>query len=1612
MTGHVSTFNANQSKWEVMTHLPFMTTHDENQTVDAIQLTNTNLIFTMHPSFVHVYDLSVHKFVDKYPYYHQKQSMQMPETQRMFCATENVNNNVLYAITSNALLSFDLSEKTWFRQMYSHFVLHRLTAGCSMDSTYSFIYIFGGRSDNGSGYDPTVAKYTVTNEEWSTVPNALILQQTDPIQCKVLASDGMIYCVTANVLYSFDPLRDIIRTVHTSYSIQYYSMIEWNDSCIIMIGTSDTIVTKRIDLIDTFQYTLHCPRSQKAEPLASPLKSTQSTHNMSIGRRRHLGSWPIITLNSSYTENLTLEAGNIYVVNTDVEVSSSLIVDDNATILFNGTDESSRYNEILVRGHLLMGTCSNDGTIGVSSNSIRVYNSDTSTTRGILRALGTGYGVSVCNTNFSHILQMVIERRSDVLFSNLEFYGVMTAIYLMRGEGPEIVRNSYFYKGTSAGIRVYSDGYGYTYGGGTVQNNIFELTKVAIQGPATTLFNPYKIMNNTFIGGAGGSAIDRFTKALTICNNSFVGFQNVFVRNKFNIVSHNVFRDNDYVFYGFWDTSVGVVTFNDFIQNGYVVWMHDYSGALDMQYNNFIANDVVIYFGRYAFTNVSYNNFINNSIIFDVNRSPEQLYCGHNYYGITTTYAWDIQIHIDDVCNGHKLWPGSMIYWVQWWPWYNEKIEFDALPVQLTPYGDGSHLVDCRGPNSHPDINGTQLSPIWLGDLVLTADKSPYYVIYHTRINYNLIIEPSVELIWADHGYEMYTTRYGGAVLIGESMCNDTMQYDGIGLYDNNTAIHIHGLYPRFNMQYGTERAYICNTKITGGSYVFNLYMIPGALIDNCEFHHINGYGIFIKLHQFNSTVRDTLFVDTYYAIETRSSDIHYNPGTILIEHNTFQDCARRAIYSDAIGPTLSIISNTFENYGTGIAIEGITIEENVIRDNIFINFETVFSRFYGSNYTGNVFRNNQIVFDIGDYTGRHVIYYNQMINNSIVIQAMHKSTGYLEVKYNNFVDNNVSIMFLNGSPRLVQYNNFVHNMFNYVMKSAVNADCSRNWNGESSDITDSALIQDHKILDQCTPNGYNGKVIFWPYFDGPLFLDDVTNLPALYNLSYTDCTSLDIAAEFVAGQPTRSPSSDAPTTDPTSQPSVEPTAAPTAPPTNAPSTSPTYPSYGPTFYPTTEPTVDPTTEPTTDPTYEPTIEPTRDPTRDPTHDPTNDPTNDPTTDPTNQPTVEPTIDPTQDPTRDPTDDPTFDPTTDPTTDPTLEPTNDPTDDPTFDPTVDPTFDPTMNPTMYPTVDPTVDPTTDPTNNPTTNPTRDPTVDPTIDPTSDPTRDPTTEPTRDPTIDPTTDPSIDPTTQPTADPTTTPTVAPSAAPTDNPNSFAELLDELDINGSSEASGLQSEMLVTLGLGSIAVFILILALLTKRNDDQNYEAVALYLLQCFDLYSDAILAGLLYNYYLHAQSNDAVFDEQQKGFLALLCWVSILSAVVPYFLNIFTSIRIIGKLSREKNIPSFTKDYFDSHTSVYALGVLINGGCYTTLALLNSKLFNLSVFNSGLSTYKLRQFEHFKIFNTVFMENLPQICVQGLALYTFGSQTSIVFGSTIWASFITSLLSVLLSIMTR
>jgi len=122
---------------------------------------------------------------------------------------------------------------------------------------------------------------------------------------------------------------------------------------------------------------------------------------------------------------------------------------------------------------------------------------------------------------------------------------------------------------------------------------------------------------------------------------------------------------------------------------------------------------------------------------------------------------------------------------------------------------------------------------------------------------------------------------------------------------------------------------------------------------------------------------------------------------------------------------------------------------------------------------------------------------------------------------------------------------------------------------------------------------------------------------------------------------------------------------SPTMPPTLSPTDTPTVPSES--------PTDDPTADPTTDPSADPTDSPSRDPTSDPTNDPSADPTADPSADPTRDPTTNPSANPTRDPTADPTINPTSDPTAAPSEYPTVNPTKDPTKDPTADPTRAPT---------------------------------------------------------------------------------------------------------------------------------------------------------------------------------------------------------------------------------------------------------------------------------------------------------------------------------------------------
>eukprot|EP01083_Nonionella_stella_P041759 113088_1 len=493
------------------------------------------------------------------------------------------------------------------------------------------------------------------------------------------------------------------------------------------------------------------------------------------------------------------------------------------------------------------------------------------------------------------------------------------------------------------------------------------------------------------------------------------------------------------------------------------------------------------------------------------------------------------------------------------------------------------------------------------------------------------------------------------------------------------------------------------------------------------------------------------------------------------------------------------------------------------------------------------------------------------------------------------------------------------------------------------------------------------------------------------------------VPSKAPTGNPTQSPTSrttiptKAPTNDPTLAPTSQtssPSKAPTDVPTQSPTTHPTHPTTRPTFYPTTEPTIDPTTDPSADPTTEPTIDPTMNPTDNPTMEPTHDPTQDPTTDPTIDPTQDPTINPTKYP------------TTDPSVNPTQDPTTDPTNHPTFDPTTDPTVDPTQHPTIDPTAEPTMDPTTDPTNNPTTDPSANPTQDPTIDPTNDPTNDPSTNPTE--------FPSSDPTNDPTANPTNVPTDAPTSAPTRSPSTAPHSLEyAIGLSVSDEDSAMNDAYIycILFGLPALIIaFVFIMKSTVLKDkllsiDRVKYVSVALYFLQVFDLYSDAMFTLQLYTYYDWSKHTEYQMTTRELDEFYWLFILSLVFTIIPYCANFVSSGRIVMMITSDPIISIYSKEWFKYNSGSYSIGVLLSGGSYFTLKVINSNFLGLPQLSAGLSAKQIERFAPHKVLYNTLMENFPQMVIQFYFLWGLGLVTSIAI-----ISLILSLFNILLSVL--
>ncbi len=71
-------------------------------------------------------------------------------------------------------------------------------------------------------------------------------------------------------------------------------------------------------------------------------------------------------------------------------------------------------------------------------------------------------------------------------------------------------------------------------------------------------------------------------------------------------------------------------------------------------------------------------------------------------------------------------------------------------------------------------------------------------------------------------------------------------------------------------------------------------------------------------------------------------------------------------------------------------------------------------------------------------------------------------------------------------------------------------------------------------------------------------------------------------------------------------------------------------------------------------------------------------------------------------------------------------------------------------------------------------------------------------------------------------------------------------------------------------------------------------------------------------------------------------------IVPYVMNLYSSINITRKIANDDNISSYSKQYFRGKSKIFTLLVLLSGGSFRALKFMNCNLFGLAILSSGLS----------------------------------------------------------------
>ena len=274
----------------------------------------------------------------------------------------------------------------------------------------------------------------------------------------------------------------------------------------------------------------------------------------------------------------------------------------------------------------------------------------------------------------------------------------------------------------------------------------------------------------------------------------------------------------------------------------------------------------------------------------------------------------------------------------------------------------------------------------------------------------------------------------------------------------------------------------------------------------------------------------------------------------------------------------------------------------------------------------------------------------------------------------------------------------------------------------------------------------------------------------------------------------------------------------------------------------------------------------------------------------------------------------------------------------------------TISPSSDPTVEPTVVPTYGPSSSPTDDPTSDPSDVPTIDPTKAPSDNPTeitSNPTNDPTQAPT-EMTINPTQQPTTDPTDVPIDSGISAYEARKQEYEPQLDNL-------TEFFQIILAAFAGSTFIMTIMAVIDAKTLRiNDYFKIGAILSFFVQTSDMISDCFFV---------AQINIINKIERDSVYTVIFA-LSIVFIVFPAMTALFQLYFYAKKHWLQNN---YVRSWLSKFSTLLLLLSVITGSSFAAVALLNSYIFQLDIFDMGLTQKQMKGFNTKRVYSIVIFE---------------------------------------------